>query len=171
MENTFGLNVAPFSEEQRIKNLKKYKIVRTKSEPIFDELAAAAATLFDVPIAMINFVDTEQVRLKPGSQTENIEHPAGGTNLCSLAVLNDQVPVFANAIKEPCLVSNPLIAGYLGMRFYAAAPILTSEGFNIGTVCIVDNTTRKFGELEKQQLASIAGLVNSELEKRNLYVC
>jgi len=64
LENTFGRNIIPQNEEARLENLKKYKILYTKSEPIFDQLAAVAATMLKVPLAMINFVDKDHVWTK-----------------------------------------------------------------------------------------------------------
>jgi GAF domain-containing protein len=66
------------------------------------------------------------------------------------------------------LLSNPLIAGEHGLRFYAAAPIATKEGFNIGVVCIIDRKPRSFGAEDQAKLESIARMVELEIEKRVL---
>jgi GAF domain-containing protein len=53
-------------------------------------------------------------------------------------------------------MSNPLVAGEFGLRFYAGAPIITPDGFNIGTVCVVDKKPRSFSELEQELLVQFA---------------
>ncbi|WP_442589035.1 GAF domain-containing protein [Pedobacter sp. AW31-3R] len=166
MENTFGKNIIPQNEEERLENLKKYKILYTQSDPILDQLAAGAATSFGAPLAMINFVDKDNVWMKANNDDDIDGGAERGSSLCSLAILKDRVTVFEDFLTDPLLLSNPLFAGEHGFRFYAAAPIKTSEGFNIGVVCILDTKPRKFTDGEQKQLECIAETVRIEIEKR-----
>ena len=166
MENTFGMDIIPQNEAERLENLKKYKILYTRTEPIFDQLAAVAATVLKVPVAMINFVDQDKVWTKANQEGENGQEVPRGTSLCSLAILNDEVTVFENALEEPCLIANPLVAGNFGLRFYAAAPIRSPEGFNLGAICVVDKKARKFTEKEQQKLEWVAAMIEKEVGKR-----
>ncbi|PTT01746.1 serine/threonine protein kinase [Pedobacter sp. HMWF019] len=166
MENIFNTAILPPNEEQRLENLKKYKIFGTQSEVIFNQLAAVTATLLKVPVAMINFVDKDNVWTKADQKGESGKITARSMSLCSLAILNDHITVFEDAVKDPFLMVNPWLAGHLDLRFYAAAPITTSEGFNIGAVCIVDKTKRTFNSREQKKLEWIAAVVRAELEKR-----
>jgi len=80
--------------------------------------------------------------------------------------LKDEVTVYENALVEPCLMSNPLVVGEFGLRFYAAVPITTSEGFNIGAICIVDKKVRPFTPQDRKKLEWVAKLIQIEIEKR-----
>lgn len=166
MENTFGRNLIPDNEEERLENLKKYKILYSESESIFDQLVALAAATFHVPMAMINFVDKDRVWTKANEKGDNGGEVERGTSLCSLAILKDCVTVFENTLQEPVLMSNPMVAGEFGLRFYAAVPITTASGFNIGVICILDKEPRKFSAEDQQKLELFAGLVEVEIEKR-----
>lgn len=166
MENTFGKNLIPDNEEERLKNLKKYKILYSKSESVFDQLVAMAAATFQVPVAMINFVDKDSVWTKANHQGDNGGEVERGTSLCSLAILKDSMTVFENTLQEPVLMSNPMVAGESGFRFYAAVPITTADGFNIGVICILDKEPRKFSTEDQKKLESLAGLVEAEIEQR-----
>jgi GAF domain-containing protein len=166
LENTFGKNIIPDNERQRLESLKKYDIVYEQSEPIFDELAALTAMIFETPIAMINFVDKDRVWTKASQDGESGLNIERGTSLCSLAILKDEVTVFENALEERCLLANPLIAGEHGLRFYAAAPIGSKEGFNIGVVCVIDRKPRDFGPDDQAKLQRIAHMVELEIEKK-----
>lgn len=165
MENTFGRNLIPDNEEERLENLKKYKILHSKSESVFDQLAAMAATTFQVPMAMINFVDKESVWTKANQKGDNGGEVERGTSLCSLAILKDCMTVFENTLQEPVLMSNPMVAGEFGLRFYAAVPITTADGFNIGVICILDKEPRKFTDQDQKKLELLARLVEVEIEK------
>jgi GAF domain-containing protein len=166
LENTFGKNIIPENETERLENLDKYKIIYSQSEPVFNELAALAATLHGVPLAMINFVAKDLVWTKAYQGGEGGGQTERGSSLCSLAILKESVTVFEDTLIEPILMSNPMVAGEFGLRFYAAAPITTKDGFNIGAVCILDKKSRKFTEEDQEKLLGIARMVEIEIEKR-----
>lgn len=155
-------------EKSRLENLKKYRILYTKSEPVFDQLAAFTATMFNTPIALINFVDQDSVWMKAVQHTQPLQSFEAGreTNLCSVAIVNESITAYENFAEHPFLMSNALIAGESGLQFYAAVPITTDEGFNVGTVCIVDKKYRQFLPHEQQQLEWIAIMVRKEMNKR-----
>ena len=97
---------------------------------------------------------------------EDVERVPRGESLCSLAILEPEPTVFKDALQEPCLLRNPLVTGKFGLRFYAGAPIMTKEGFNIGTVCIVAKEPRDFSEKEKNLLVLFAENAMLEIEIR-----
>lgn len=154
------------NEEARLENLKKYKILYTKTEPYFDQLAAITATMMNTPIAMINFVDRDIVWTKADQHGRVGKEMERGVSLCSLAILNESVTVFEDLIQNPVLVSNPMFVGESGLRFYAAAAITTNEGFRVGSVCIVDKNPRVFSEEDRRKLERMALLVRLEMNRR-----
>lgn len=166
VEKKLGNAVVPSDESARLENLKKYKILYTKTEPIFDQLAALTATMMNTPIAMINFVDEHKVWTKANQNGESGLEVPRSISLCSLAILNDHVTVYENTIVDPCLICDPVIAGEFGMRFYAAAAITTNEGFKVGAVCIVDKKPREFSAEDARKLEMIALMVRNEMNKR-----
>lgn len=166
MENITGGVLISTDEEARLENLKKYKILYTKTEPIFDQLAAITATMMNTPIAMINFVDRDVVWTKADQHGQTGKAMDRDLSLCSLAILNDSVTVFEDLIQNPAMLSNPLFVGESGLRFYAAAAITTNEGFRVGAVCIVDKKPRVFGEEDRKKLEKMAMMVRLEMNKR-----
>lgn len=161
-----GIDTMPPNEEQRLLNLNKYKILYTTSEPIFDQLAAVAATMLNVPVAMINFVDRHKVWTKADQNGQSGLEIERHSCLCALAILQGGVTIFEDVTKETHLISSPPIAGEFGLKFYAAAPITTPEGFNVGCVCINDRIARTFSCSEQRKLEWIADMVSIELYKR-----
>lgn len=166
MKNTFGKPIIPANDEARIKNLHTYKILDTPFEDSFDDIAQLTRAVFDVPIALIALVDKERVWFKANTGMKENREVSRGVSLCSLAILDEEVTVFENALAEPCLLNNPLVAGKFGLRFYAGAPLKTSEGFNIGTICIVDKIVRSLDAEGRINLSRIANIVMDKLEMR-----
>lgn len=166
MKNSFGIPIIPSNETLRLASLRSYQILDSKPEIFFDNLAQIVARCFRVPIALISLVDEERVFFKANVGMPGVQNVSRGFSLCSLAILQPQPVVFNNALQEPCLLANPLVAGSFGLRFYAGAPIVTPDGYNIGTVCVVDKEPRSFEATDTLLLADFAQSVMKELERK-----
>jgi len=166
MENMFGFNSIPDNDSQRVEALRRYKIIGTPPEKGFDNLARLAAGVFRTSSALISLVDTAEVYFKANIGMGNFQSAARGDNLCALAVLDSEVTVFEDASKDPALASNPDVTGDLHLRFYAGAPLITHDGFHIGTLCIIDQVPRKFTTADRDVLKNLAMVVMDEIELR-----
>lgn len=167
-KNTFGKNIIPADDEKRLAELNKYAQLNGTPDKYFNEQAFIMAKCFNTPIALISLVGNEHVEFKGNFGMPETTVVDRGISLCSLAILDPLPTVFKDAQKEPCLITNPLVAGEFGLRFYAGAPITTKEGYNIGTVCVVDKTPREFTAEETSLLKDFAQNVMNELEYRFL---
>jgi len=166
MTNTFGVDIIPDNDEQRIAVLKKHKILDTPAEDAFDSIVKLATEIFEVPMALISFVDSENVFHKANVGMENIHHCSRGISLCALSILNKDVTVFEDAENEDSLSSNPLVTGDFGLKFYAGAPLITPDGYTIGTICILDNKTRSFESEDEKVLKGLSQVVMGALDLR-----
>lgn len=166
VKNTFSIPIIPDNDEQRLKALYRYEILDTPPEGAFNRIAELAVKLFNVPIALVSLVDKDRVFFKANVGIPGLKSTERGESLCSLAVMQKEPTVFEDAENEPCLLANPLVAGSFGLKFYAGAPLVTSDGFNIGTFCIIDKKTKKFSEKEKEMLRDLAAVVMDEIEIR-----
>lgn len=166
IENTFGMNIIPENDIERLAALQRYRIMDTPSEASFDNLAKLCAKIFNVPISLISLVDAERVFFKANIGMGTAKEANRGKSLCALAVLNTDITVFQDALKEPCLMANPNVAGNFGLRFYAGAPLITHDGFLIGTLCIIDKQPRSFSKQEEEILSGLATAVMDQIELR-----
>ena len=166
MNNSFGKNIIPGNEAERIKALESYNVLYDLPDRYFSNLAHIIAASFGTPVALITLVKSERVIFKGNVGMEGTNSADRGVSLCSLAILDNNVTVFGDALDEPCLLSNPNVVGEFGLRFYAASPITTPGGFNIGTVCVIDKAPRAFTIKEQELLQRFAENVMHELEKR-----
>jgi PAS domain S-box-containing protein len=166
MENTFGINIIPNNDDARVKALRRYQILDSPPEHAFDNVARLATQIFKVPISLVSLVDEKEVYFKANIGMGNARSTSRGVSLCSLAVLKQEVTVFENAPEEPCLLTNPNVAGSFGLKFYAGAPITTPDGFRIGTLCVIDKTPRLFDQDSREILESLAKIVMDEIDLR-----
>jgi GAF domain-containing protein len=165
MKNHFiGKDLIPGNERERLKAVRQY--LEEIPEGYFVNLATIMAKTFNTPIALVSFVDKEEVAFLGNFGMEDTSKVSRGLSLCSLAILDESPTVFPDALKEPCLLANPLVTGNFGLRFYAGAPIITKEGFAIGTVCIVDKEPRTFTNEDINLLEYFARVAMQEVEMR-----
>jgi GAF domain-containing protein len=170
MNNTFGKNIVPANEELRIRAYHHYNnLLSDLPGNYFNNIAHIIARTFDAPIALVSLVGEHSVFFKGNAGMEGVESTDRGISLCSLAVLEGTPTIFTDALEEPCLLSNPLVIGDFGLRFYAGAPVTTREGFNIGTVCIVAREPRNFTDNERDLLINFADSVMHDLESRQQF--
>ena len=166
MKNTFTLPIIPDDDGKRLENLYSYQLLDTPFEETFDNITELTRSIFNTPIALISLVDKERVWFKSNVGMEDKREASRGTSLCALAILNDEVTVFEDALKEPCLLKNPLVVGSFGLKFYAGAPLVSERGYNIGSICIVDKKPRAFDQEERTNLKRIAHIVMDKMEAR-----
>lgn len=166
IENTFGMNIIPDNDSERLLALKRYRILDSPSEASFDNIARLCTQIFNVPISLVSLVDAERVFFKANVGMGKAKEANRGKSLCALAVLTPEPTIFEDALKEPCLIANPNVAGDFGLRFYAGVPLITPDGFLIGTLCIIDQQPRTFSKQEETILKGMAVSVMDQLELR-----
>jgi GAF domain-containing protein len=151
------------TEIKRIENLYKYQILDTPQDGYFDEITSLAAKLFNVPIAIISLVDTDRIWFKSahGLEVDEISRDPG---LCSSAIMQNDIYIVENASVDPRTLANPLVSGVLGLKFYAAAPLRSEDGFNLGTLCIIDKEPRSLDSKEISILIQLARIAMGQFE-------
>jgi GAF domain-containing protein len=152
-------------EEGRLKSLHRYNLLDTPPDGTFDKLTKLAASIFNIPIALITLVDTDRIwfKSKYGLETDQISRDPG---LCASAILSDDVYVVEDARNDPRTLANPLVASSFGLQFYAAAPLHTKDGYNLGTFCILDKQKRYFNTRQQEDLKLFSEIVMDIIEQR-----
>ncbi len=84
--------------------------------------------------------------------------------LCSSAIMSDEIYIVENARVDPRTLANPLVAGVMGLQFYAAAPLKSLGGHNLGTFCIIDKTPRRLDARETSMLRQLSRIVMDQFE-------
>jgi formate hydrogenlyase transcriptional activator len=156
--------VLPENEDERLNALRRHQILDTPPEPAFDRIAEMAANFFRVAMAGVSLVDEDRVWFKSrlGIRADQTARDAG---LCASAILSPGVYYLHDAAHDERAVGHSLVAD-LGIRFYAAAPLRTHEGLNLGTVWVLDQKPRELAPGEPEMLATLAALAMNQMELR-----
>ncbi len=156
----------PENEQERLLKLHAYDILDTPSENTFDKIAILAAQIFNTPIAQVTFVDQDRVFFKTNISPLKATEIDRKDSFCSVAILKEEVTLIENMLDVPELINNPFVTMENGVRFYAGAPLKTSEGHQLGTLCVIDTQPREVTVDQIKMLETLSSIVMDELELR-----
>jgi GAF domain-containing protein len=156
------------TEAARLAKLLDYQVLDTPPEREFDEITAAAARLFNMPISLVSLVDGERQWFKARYGLAEKQTPRQHA-FCAHAISSDDLFVVPDATQDPRFADNPLVTGDPNIRFYAGAPLVTPDNFRLGTLCVIDTKPHQApNEDQRTILTMLARLVVRELENRRI---
>ncbi len=151
-------------ESARLAALASYHVLDALPDALFDRFTSLAARLLEAPISLMSVVGADRQWFKSSIGLDARELPLSGS-FCAHAILQpNQVMVVENAAEDPRFAGNPLVLGPPYIRFYAGAPILTPDGYALGTLCVIDLKPRSFSTAARQSLSDLAAGIGALLE-------
>lgn len=153
----------PSDEAARLSALYQTNILDTGFDQSFDRLVRLISRVLNVPITLVSLIDEDRqwFKARVGLQTSQTSRDI---SFCGHAILDDATMVVEDATQDERFKDNPLVLGAPQIRFYAGAPIITREGFRLGTVCAIDTRPRKVSSDEVEFLEEIAKIASIEIE-------
>ncbi|GHA57341.1 GAF domain-containing sensor histidine kinase [Pontibacter akesuensis] len=160
-------SLIPVNDVSRLRALYRYEILDSPPEPFFEKITRLAAKIFNVSSGFVSLVDRDRVWYKANFSSLDVPCVDREDSLCSHTIINEApVTVFEDTHLIPDLLSSPYVSAEGGIRFYAGAPIITHDGYNLGTVCVISDQPRQTSEDEMKILADLATLVMEHIEMR-----
>jgi GAF domain-containing protein len=159
----------PDNEEKRLEELARLHLANGTREEVFDRITKRLARIFEVPIALITFIDRDHQWFKSQiglpEEIAEAQQTSREVSVCGHVVANDEILVVEDLSRDPRFANNPLLRER-GLRFYAGVP-LRSNNLPIGSLCILDLKPRRMSEREKRLLEVIAEDVMEEIQRRD----
>ena len=124
-------------EKARLAVLSRFEGIGASPEAALDSITALVAWFFNAPISVIKLILHDHIIVKSvyGSEKAQVDHQA---EWWADAIATDDVFCITNALEHPRTKADPSVTGEFGLRFYAAAPLRTREGYSIGLLSVID---------------------------------
>ena len=159
----------PANDVARVAALRALGILDTPPEPNYDDLTRLAAQICQVPIALISLVDADRQWFKARVGLDPAETPRE-LSFCAHAIAEPQTDVFVvpDASADPRFAANALVTGAPHIRFYAGTPLVTHDGWALGTLCIIDRVPRQLTPDQLHALTTLRRHILDALELRRI---
>ena len=155
----------PPSEKKRLSVLWQYEVLDTVPEEVFDDLTELAAWICEAPIALISLVDEKRQWFKSKVGT-SVNETSRDISFCTHAINQADLFIVPDATLDTRFANSPLVTSEPKIRFYAGAPLITPDGYALGTLCVIDKVPRNLRPEQQQALRILARHVVSQLELR-----
>lgn len=155
----------PDDEGARLAVLRGYKILDTPPEEAFDDLTHLASFICGAPIALVSLVDAHRQWFKSRVGLDVPETPRD-VAFCAHSIMQPDVLVVPDARADARFAEIPLVTGDTAIRFYASATLTSPEGYNLGTLCVMDRVPRNLSPEQREGLRMLGRQVMRQIELR-----
>lgn len=155
------------NENDRLRALHEYQILDTAPERAYDDLVELAGQICGTPIALVTLIDRDRQWFKSQLGITGSETPREEA-FCAHTILGETVLVVPDARADARFVDNPSVVGDPHVRFYAGAPLLTTDGHALGSLCVVDTVPRTLSPAQLRALAALSRQVVANMELRRI---
>ena len=155
----------------RLAALRRTALLDTPPEEAFDRLTRLATQVLRVPVALVSLVDGDRQFFKSGvglhEPLASLRQTPLSHSFCKHTVASGEPLVVSDAREDRLVKDNPAVSE-LGVIAYAGIPLTTTEGFTLGTFCVVDDRPRAWTEEDIEVLRGLAASVMTEIGTRRL---
>ncbi|GAA3404804.1 GAF domain-containing protein [Pseudarthrobacter polychromogenes] len=153
------------AEAERLKSLHETDLLYTGPEEVYDRVVAAAWKFFGVGAASLSLIAEDAQFFKSAVGPLREEAPRV-IALCTETVERNSMLIINDTLADDRFASNPLVTGEPYIRFYAGYPLHGPRGWNIGTLCVIDQQPRTFSPSDQQVLRTLAAVVQKDIDAR-----
>ncbi|WP_407942826.1 GAF domain-containing protein [Marinobacter similis] len=161
-ESTMKAPEIPSNELERQFALDQSGLLDSNPEERFDRFTRMACKMFDVPIALVSLIDRNRQWFKSCQGLAVPETPRD-ISFCGHAILHSDLFIIEDTLQDDRFNDNPLVRDAPFIRFYAGAPLHNSEGYRLGTMCLIDRKPRRFDGEDQALLRELADCIEREI--------
>src|SRR5512139_1989505 len=156
----------PVDEQARLAALRRYRILDTEPEEAFDELTLLASHICGTPMALITLIDEDRQWFK-SERGLGVRQTERSVAFCTHAITQpNQIMEVPDTREDERFRENPFVKGQPHIRFYAGAPLVTPDGYALGTLCVVDTEPRRLTPGQIRALSALRHQAQAQLELR-----
>ena len=157
----------PDDEPERLEALRRYGAFGLLRSTVFDDIARLASFICRTPMSMISLIDSNRQWFLAKTGIDSCE-TSREASFCAHALVGTEMLIVEDTQADARFSRNILVTREPFIRFYAGAPLLTSDGYALGTLCVVDYVPRTLDADQMEALRSLSRLVMTQLESSRL---
>jgi len=158
--------VRDYQEEARLDALYQLRLLDTSPAESFDRITRMASQIFGLPIAAVSLTDRDRQWFKSRVGVEHRSIPRDKAPCAQVAESTTPL-VIEDLLADPDYADSVL--GRAGTRFYAGAPLITSDGYGLGALCVLGSEPRQASPAELAALVDLAAMVMSQIELQHAF--
>src|SRR4051794_30344235 len=160
-------SAVPVNEIERLAALHALDIVDSAPETAYDEITELAAQICGCPVSYISFIDDERRWLKAryGLPAEVTNAPRESA-VCATTICGAELLLIPDLKRDPRFENSPMVTLKPPCRFYCGMPLITDEGYALGTLCVMDFEPRQLSFEQTESLRRLSHQVLAQLELR-----
>jgi adenylate cyclase len=157
----------PANEEQRNEALRSYKIMDSPPEIAFSEIGELAAQICECPVSYVSFIEEDRFWFKSKyGLPDDFKGCPREIAFCSITVCGSEIVLAPDLATDERYRDFYFVVNDPHFRFYCAMPLITPEGYAIGTICVMDFKPRELTIEKQETLRRLAQQLVSVLEHR-----
>ena len=158
----------PANETKRLQALREYAILDTLPEEDFENITKIASEICQTPISLVTLIDSDRQWFK-SNRGLNIRETPRDYGFCAHAINTpEEIFTIKDSRSDVRFSDNPLVTGYPNVIFYAGISLVNSEGFALGTLCVIDHKPRELTEIQLDSLRALSSQAVKLFELRKL---
>ncbi len=162
-----ALPPTPADEHERMEALRRYGAFGLIRSAAFDDIARLAAFICETPIALISLIDSNRQWFLSKTGIDACE-TSRDASFCAHALVGTDMLIVEDALQDARFAHNAMVVGEPFVRFYAGAPLLTQDGYALGTLCVIDRVPHTLTPMHQKALLSLSRLAVSQLESTRM---
>lgn len=152
-------------ERERLATLHQYNLLHEEADEEYEQIVQIASYICGTPISLMSLVDADKQHFKIRLGLD-VAETSREVSFCSHAIQHRELMEVNDAMQDARFKTNALVTGDPGIRFYAGAPLITSSGHALGTLCVIDRVPKKLTAEQKQHLQTLSRQLVNLIELR-----
>ncbi|MEB3199544.1 MAG: GGDEF and EAL domain-containing protein [Synechococcaceae cyanobacterium] len=155
----------PANDPARVLELESFGVLDTSADTKFDDISELTRSIAGTEIGIISLVDSNRQWFKScvGAPLGQQQTPRD-ISFCGHTILQREPLIIEDALADPRFADNPLVTGEPHVRFYAGFPLITANGFVVGSLCAISREPHQLDAGQVESLRRLASLTVQQLE-------
>ena len=155
-------------EEARLAALRRYEIREPGETRPFQRIVDLVQQVIGVPMAAVSLIDADTQLFKATRGLAGITQTARSEAFCNHTIARTEAFAVSDTRLDPRFADNPMVTGSPHIRSYLGVPLTTPDGYNVGSLCAIDDEPRQFDRAQGEIMKKLAEIVVEQFELQQI---